>query len=65
MMKAGTSIVEWETGEPKKTGTYLVSINGRFVTTDYWNCLKGRWVYWHSEVTAWCKLEDVKPYKND
>lgn len=36
------SVVEWKTGKPEETGPYLVSVGGRFVTTDYWYCLKGK-----------------------
>ena len=59
------SVIKWSTGRPEETGSYMVSVGGRFVTTDYWYCLKGKWQYWEGEVIAWCKLSDIEPYKEE
>lgn len=62
------SIIKWQTGEPKESGSYAVSVkdfNCVFVTTDHWNGLKAKWQYWGENVTAWCKLSDIKPYKEE
>ena len=60
------STIQWQTGEPKEAGSYLVSVknfNCIFVTTDHWDILKVKWQYWGEEVFSWCKLSDIKPYK--
>lgn len=59
------STIKWQTGLPEETGSYLVSIGDRFVTTDYWKGLDQKWQYWDGEVTAWLKLRDIKPYKEE
>ena len=62
------SVINWQTGEPEKCGSYLVSVNSScsvFVTTDYWNGLKAKWQYWDENVVAWCKLSDIEPYKEE
>jgi hypothetical protein len=60
------SSVKWNTGEPEESGSYLVTIkvaSSTFVTCDYYSCLRG-WSHWKSDgITAWCKLDNVKPYK--
>lgn len=56
------SVIKWQTGVPPSSGSYLITVKGTFVTTDYWRCLEDRWVYWNGEVTAWCKLSDIEPY---
>lgn len=57
------SVIKWNTGNPQETGSYLVSIGDKFVTTDYWKNLDEKWQYWDGVVVAWCKLKDIKPYK--
>lgn len=59
------SVIKWQTGEPSSTGSYLVSIGNQFVTTDHYYCLEGRWSHWDGEVTAWCKLSDIEPQKEE
>lgn len=63
------SVIKWQTGEPKETDTYLVSVrtltSREFITTDYYYLLKGKWQYWDKEVIAWCKLSDIEPYKEE
>ena len=62
------SIVHWQTGEPKESGSYLASIKGiesHFVTCLIYNRFTG-WCYWKKEkVVAWCKLSDIEPYKEE
>lgn len=60
------SIIKWKTGEPEESGSYLVTIKGTydiFVTCCYYSCLNG-WSHWDN-VIAWCKLNDIKPYKEE
>ena len=66
----GNSHIKWQTGEPKENGEYLVSLEDGSVCRDEWrelyceDCVKC-WVYNQGEVTAWCKLSDIKPYKEE
>lgn len=62
------STIKWQTGEPKENGEYLVSLEDGSVCRDEWRELYCEddikcWVYNEGEVTAWCKLSDIKPYK--
>lgn len=70
------SIIHWETGEPKEEGEYLVVVFGTKIEVDYlyaWDDIKdGRitkrfsWKEnWLRNITAWCKLSDIKPYKEE
>lgn len=64
------SAIKWQTGEPKENGEYLVSLEDGSVCRDEWrelyceDCVKC-WVYNEGEVTAWCKLSDIEPYKEE
>lgn len=62
------SIIKWQTGKPKDTGSYLITTINRNVCYDYWTVFPTNscWQY-HSkfDVVAWCKLSDIKPYKNN
>jgi hypothetical protein len=65
------SIINWQTGKPKAEGDYLVTTLFGHVTFDNW--MKkynegGSYYDWnlhnrYKEVRAWCKLSDIKPYK--
>lgn len=62
------SVVEWQTGEPTENGEYLVSLEDGSVCRDEWRELYCEddircWVYNEGEVIAWCKLNNIKPYK--
>ena len=66
--KEGLSEIRWQTGEPKENGEYLVSLKDGSVCRDEWRELYCEddvkcWVYNEGEVTAWCKLSDIEPYK--
>lgn len=59
--------IKWKKGKPKESGYYLVTLKGLqdslFVTIFYYDCLKG-WSHWiKEEITAYCKLSDIEPYK--
>lgn len=62
------SRINWQTGEPKESGSYLVSIKSDYfelVTCATYNHLAG-WRHWtEEEITAWCKLSDIEPYKKE
>jgi hypothetical protein len=64
------SIIHWQTGNPKENGEYLVSLEDGSVCRDEWRELYCEddikcWVYNEGEVTAWCKLSDIKAYSNE
>lgn len=64
----GHSLIKWKTGDPKEDGEYLVSLEDGSVCRDEWRELYCEddikcWVYNEGEVTAWCKLSDIKSYK--
>lgn len=64
------SMVKWHTGGPKENGEYLVSLEDGSVCRDEWRELYCDddikcWVYNEGEVTAWCKLSDIAPYKEE
>jgi hypothetical protein len=60
------SLIKWQKGEPKESGAYLATIKGRysiFVQYAYFGVLTN-WEYFKpEEILAWCKLSDIKPYK--
>lgn len=62
------SVIKWHKGEPKESGVYLVTINCKysiFVQYAQFGCLTG-WSYFNpKEIIAWCKLSDIKPYKEE
>lgn len=66
------STIKWQTGEPKETGYYVVTKNNGDVFFDYWMRYpkaKGYYYDWSLrrgfEITAWCKLSDIEPYKEE
>lgn len=67
MMKE-QSIVKWQTGEPKEEGAYLLTIDGvskSFITIG-WYCYSTGWLNYTNRLgTAWCKLSDIEPYKEE
>lgn len=65
MMKE-QSTIKWQTGEPKEEGAYLVTIKVRedVVVTYNKYSYSEEW-YYSNKVLAWCKLSDIKPYKEE
>lgn len=66
------SVIKWQTGEPKEEGFYLVTFcysNNRKkgITKAEW--YNKHWFiglnYPQEEITAWCKLADIEPYKEE
>ena len=61
------SIINWQTGEPKEVGEYLVTTLDGIVDYDvaYINS-KGKMLFGNfNNVVAWCKLSDIEPYKEE
>ena len=61
----GNSQIKWQTGEPKETGLYLVTKPSLRIDTNYYEVGIGWRVLNKTLVTAWCKLSDIKPYKEE
>jgi hypothetical protein len=63
------SVIKWHTVEPKIGGEYLVCLKNGSVITDKFlvvDGLEGDWKRFNkSYVVAWCKLSDIKPYKEE
>lgn len=66
------SIINWQTGEPKKEGMYIVTLLNGSVALDECIVIDNTdeediaiWRYWDEDVIAWCKLTDIEPYKEE
>ena len=63
------STIKWQTGTPTIGGEYLVCLKNGSVITDKFlvaDGLEGDWKRFNkSYVIAWCKLSDIKPYKEE
>lgn len=65
------SVVEWQMGEPTEEGECIVTLDNGVVTYDEYCCATDSdgddmffWRYWDEDkVVAWCKLSNIKPYK--
>ena len=62
------SVIKWQTGFPNIEGEYLVTEDNGNVTVDCW-CVLEHYQYWaqhrDDEIIAWCKISDIKPYKEE
>lgn len=58
------SVIKWNAGKPKEEGRYLVTtIDGHIATAVMIkNDLHDKY-FFNQYVKAWCKLSDIKPYK--
>ena len=62
------STIQWQTGEPKESDFYLVVTKRRYKLIDHYTVDARNWTFGNvdkSEVVAWCKLSDIKLYKED
>lgn len=62
------STIKWQTGDPKEEGAYLLTIDGgskSFITIGWYSCSTGWLNYTNRLATAWCKLSDIKPCKEE
>ena len=63
------SIINWQTREPKEEPcTCIVTTSSGIMRTAWWNA--SFWIinglpFDTSKVKAWCKLSDIKPYKEE
>lgn len=54
------SIIKWQTGEPTKSGWYIVSTTNNKVTYDLFTESRN-WLI--GDVIAWCSIDEIEPYK--
>jgi hypothetical protein len=63
------STIKWQTETPKIGGEYLVCLKDESVTTDKFLVVDGLERDWKrfnkSYIVAWCKLSDIKSYKEE
>ena len=60
------SIINWQTGEPKSHGRYLIQTKDDGLQIAFWSSYVQSWsLYNNSEIIAWCKLSDIEPYKEE
>ena len=60
------SHIKWQTGEPKEIGRYLVTtIDGHIATEAITRNDVHDKHFFKTYVKAWCKLSDIKPYKEE
>lgn len=67
------SVIKWQTGEPTEDGTYLVVYKIDEYRNDVITLIRSRskWRNFYFDkvdkkrVTAWCKLSDIKPCKEE
>lgn len=55
--------VNWQTGEPKYGGLYLVSVREKSVQVDSWNRDKKQWDTYRNDVLAWFDMDEIIPYQ--
>ena len=64
--KVGLSAIRWQTGEPKEDGSYIVTTDeGTVGIASFYNEYSPDVEFFRICVTAWCKLRDIKPYKEE
>ena len=60
------SIIKWNTGNPNKSGRYLLQTKSDGFQIDIWSDFLKCWsLYNNIEVITWCNLRDIKPYKEE
>ena len=58
------SVIKWQTGEPKEEGRYIITkCNGIVKCLQFCPKEDVDVAYFKGLVLAWCKLSDIKPYK--
>ena len=67
------SIINWQTGNPKHDGLYIVTIFDfaqkinicRILERVGYKWMNGSIEVRECNIKAWCKLSDIEPYKED
>ena len=58
--------INWQIGEPKESGTYIVTtIEGTVAFSYYQAGFSTDEEYFKSCIIAWCKLSDIEPYNEE
>lgn len=64
-MDINTSVILWNTGEPRQEGVHLITIDEDYVTLDTYN-FDTKWNHHKDErVSAWCHINEIKPYREN
>lgn len=60
------SVIKWHTGEPKESGSYLITTDeGAIALASFYPDNSSDVDFFRICVTAWCKLSDIEPYKEE
>ena len=60
------SVIKWQTGIPEECGSYIVTTDeGTVVIASFYNEYSPDVEFFRICVTAWCKLSDIEPYKEE
>lgn len=60
------SIINWHTGEPKVKGSYIITTDeGTIALASFYPDNSSDVDFFRICVTAWCKLSDIEPYKEE
>lgn len=60
------STIRWQKGEPKEEGAYIITTDeGTVSLASFYPDNSSDVEFFKICVTAWCKLSDIEPYKED
>ena len=60
------SVIKWQTGEPKESGSYIITTDeGTVAIVSFFNDYPPDIEFFKICVTAWCKLSDIEPYNSE
>ena len=60
------SVIKWQTGEPKESGSYLITTDeGTVALASFYPDNSSDVEFFEICVSAWCKLSDIEPYKEE
>lgn len=59
------SLIKWQTGYPNETNSYIVTLKDGAIEVDMWLNIDKRWLEFNDLVIAWCKLSEIKPYREE
>ena len=60
------STIKWHTGEPKEEGLYIVTTDECEIgLASFYIGFSPDIEFFKIRVTAWCKISDIEPYKEE
>lgn len=60
------SVIKWQTGKPKVKGSYIITTDeGTIALASFYPDNSSDVEFFRICVTAWCKLSDIEPYKEE